>query len=157
MSTLEVKPPNITGTPGRTICVKAMIAKASAVCSTNAPASDTGAIAPASVNGVTTFTWPNSAKAHQSIEQFFIDAPRRIDIERGQHRRLALHLIQASPARDRHHADRILGAEARHRARHHRPVGIAQDRIDIVEMARRHRQIERLDHRPAREMDDAQR
>ena len=47
----------MTGAPGRTICVRTMPASASAFCSTSAPASVTGAIAPASVNGVITMTW----------------------------------------------------------------------------------------------------
>ena len=61
MSTLEVKPPYITGTPGRTIWVSTMPSIASACCCTSAPASVTGLMAPASVKGVITFTWPCSA------------------------------------------------------------------------------------------------
>ena len=57
MSTLDVNPPYITGAPLRTICVNAMPARASAFCCTSAPATVTGAMAPASVNGVTTTTW----------------------------------------------------------------------------------------------------
>ncbi len=57
MSTLEVKPPYTTGAPGRTSWVKAMPASASACCCTSAPATVTGAIAPASVNGVITTAW----------------------------------------------------------------------------------------------------
>lgn len=52
MSTLEVKPPYITGDPRRTSWVNAIPASASAFCCTTAPATVTGAIAPASVNGV---------------------------------------------------------------------------------------------------------
>ncbi len=63
MSTFEVKPPYITGTPGRTICVSTIPAIASACCCTSAPASVTGLIAPASVKGVMTFTCPCSASA----------------------------------------------------------------------------------------------
>jgi hypothetical protein len=47
----------MTGAPGFTICVKARPASASAFCSTRAPAMVTGAIAPASVNGVTMTIW----------------------------------------------------------------------------------------------------
>ena len=54
MSTLLVKPPYATGAPGRTSCVKAMPASASAFCCATAPTIVTGAIAPASVNGVIT-------------------------------------------------------------------------------------------------------
>ena len=57
MSTLEVNPPYTTGAPGRTTWVSVIPASASAFCSTSAPASVTGAIAPASVNGVMTTTW----------------------------------------------------------------------------------------------------
>ena len=57
MSTLDVKPPYIAGEPGRTSWVKAIPARASAFCCTTAPATVTGAIAPARVNGVTTTTW----------------------------------------------------------------------------------------------------
>ena len=56
MSTLEVNPPYITGAPARTSWVKAIPASASAFCCTTAPATVTGAIAPASVNGVTIIT-----------------------------------------------------------------------------------------------------
>ena len=50
MSTLEVKPPYIIGVPGPTICTNARPASASAFCSVSAPASVTGAMAPARVN-----------------------------------------------------------------------------------------------------------
>ncbi len=46
----------MTGAPRRTIWVKAMPHSASAFCCTRAPAIVTGAMAPASVNGVTTTT-----------------------------------------------------------------------------------------------------
>jgi len=54
MSTLEVKPPNTHGQPGRSICKNANTANASAHCWASAPAKVTGLIAPAKVNGVTT-------------------------------------------------------------------------------------------------------
>ena len=57
ISTLEVKPPYTTGEPGRTIWQNAMPASASAFCCASAPAIVTGAIAPASVNGVITMIW----------------------------------------------------------------------------------------------------
>jgi hypothetical protein len=57
MSTLEVNPPYATGEPGWTSWVKAMPASASACCCTSAPATVTGAIAPARVNGVITTAW----------------------------------------------------------------------------------------------------
>ena len=57
MSTFDVKPPYITGAPGRTTWVRVIPASASAFCSTSAPASVTGAIAPARVNGVMQMTW----------------------------------------------------------------------------------------------------
>ena len=47
----------MTGAPGRTTWVIVIPARASAFCSTSAPASVTGAIAPASVNGVMQITW----------------------------------------------------------------------------------------------------
>ena len=58
MSTLEVKPPYMTGAPGLTSWVRAMVARASAFCWARAPAIEAGAIAPDSVKGVTTTTWP---------------------------------------------------------------------------------------------------
>ena len=61
MSTLEVKPPYITGTPGRTIWARTIPAIASACCWASAPASVTGDMAPARVKGVMTLTWPCSA------------------------------------------------------------------------------------------------
>ena len=53
MSTFEVKPPYTTGLALRTSCVSAIPSNASAFCCTTAPATVTGAIAPARVNGVT--------------------------------------------------------------------------------------------------------
>ena len=47
----------MTGAPGRTTCVYAIPARASAFCRTSAPATVIGAMAPASVNGVMTMTW----------------------------------------------------------------------------------------------------
>jgi hypothetical protein len=57
MSTLEVNPPYITGAPGFTVCTKVMPPRASAFCCATAPARVIGAIAPASVKGVTTIGW----------------------------------------------------------------------------------------------------
>ncbi len=57
MSTLEVKPPYTNGEPARAVCATTSPASASACCCASAPASVTGAIAPASVNGVSTTTW----------------------------------------------------------------------------------------------------
>ena len=56
MSTFEVKPPYTKGEPGRTSCARTSPASASACCWASAPASVTGAMAPASVNGVRTTT-----------------------------------------------------------------------------------------------------
>ena len=47
----------MTGAPGLTAWVRTIPASASAFCSTSAPARVTGAIAPASVNGVMHTTW----------------------------------------------------------------------------------------------------
>jgi hypothetical protein len=47
----------MTGEPGLTAWVSTIPASASAFCSTRAPARVTGAIAPASVNGVMQTTW----------------------------------------------------------------------------------------------------
>jgi hypothetical protein len=57
MSTFDVNPPYTNGAPGRVNCDSARQASASAFCSTRAPASVTGAMAPARVKGVTTQTW----------------------------------------------------------------------------------------------------
>ena len=58
MSTLEVNAPYITGAPGRTACARVRPNRISAFCWASAAASDTGAIAPISVNGVITTGWP---------------------------------------------------------------------------------------------------
>ena len=57
MSTFEVKLPYTTGAPGSTHCANTMPASASAFCWTRAPAIVIGAMAPASVNGVTMIGW----------------------------------------------------------------------------------------------------
>ena len=56
MSTFDVNPPYMTGEPLRTSWQNAIPARASAFCCTTAPATVTGAIAPARVNGVTATT-----------------------------------------------------------------------------------------------------
>jgi hypothetical protein len=53
-STFDVNAPYTTAQPGRTSCVSAMPASASAFCCTSAAARLTGVIAPISVNGVIT-------------------------------------------------------------------------------------------------------
>src|SRR4029078_1532715 len=63
MSTLDVNAPYITGAPGRTAWVNVMPASASACWSVRAPASATGALAPARGDGVTTESWPAAAKS----------------------------------------------------------------------------------------------
>ena len=63
MSTFDVKLPYTMGAPGLTICASVNPASASACASVNAPAIVTGAIAPASVNGVMMSTCPAVAKS----------------------------------------------------------------------------------------------
>ena len=63
MSTFEVKLPYITGAPGRTICERVMPKSASACESVSAPEMVIGAIAPASVKGVTIISCPLAAKS----------------------------------------------------------------------------------------------
>ena len=58
MSTLEVKLPYMTGAPRRTICERVMPNSASACASVSAPGMVIGAMAPASVKGVTIISWP---------------------------------------------------------------------------------------------------
>jgi hypothetical protein len=63
MSTFEVKVPIATGQPGAIHCSSAMAASPSARLSATAPAIVTGAIAPASVKGVTTTGCPAAQAA----------------------------------------------------------------------------------------------
>src|ERR1700737_806390 len=63
MSTFEVKLPYITGAPGCTTWVSVIPNRASACASVKAPAIVMGAIAPASVNGVTITSCPFAAKS----------------------------------------------------------------------------------------------
>ena len=71
MSTFEVKVPIATGQPGAMYCNSAMADSASARLSATAPASVTGAMAPAKVKGVTITGWPRFASriAPSSIGQ----------------------------------------------------------------------------------------
>ena len=64
----------MTGAPGLTAWVRTIPASASAFCSARAPASVTGAIAPASVNGVMHTTWLCAAN---SMIPWSIGASRR--------------------------------------------------------------------------------
>ena len=61
MSVCERNEPSTTGVPGRTSCVSATPASASAVCCTSADGIETGDIAPMSRNGVTITGWPAAA------------------------------------------------------------------------------------------------
>src|SRR5882757_5789756 len=63
ISTLEVKLPYITGAPGFTACVSVIPSSASACASVKAPAIVIGAIAPASVKGVTITSCPFAANS----------------------------------------------------------------------------------------------
>src|SRR6266478_3147969 len=63
MSTFDVKLPYITGAPGRTTCDSVMPNRASACARVRAPAMVIGAIAPASVNGVTIINCPCAANS----------------------------------------------------------------------------------------------
>src|ERR1700691_6518683 len=67
MSTLDVKLPYTTGAPGRTICDSTVPASASAWASVRAPATVTGAIAPARVNGVMMNTCPAAAHSRMPL------------------------------------------------------------------------------------------
>jgi hypothetical protein len=96
-------------------------------------------------------------EAGEPVEQLLIDAARRIDVDRGEHRGLVPHFIERPVARNRNHVDRILGAETRDCTDHHRSVGVTQQRVGVVEMPRGYRQIERLDHRPADNVNNAER
>ena len=53
--------PKTTGAPGRTNCAKAMPAIASASIWARVPATVTGLMAPARMNGDTTVAWPAAA------------------------------------------------------------------------------------------------
>ncbi len=63
MSVTVKNDPYRHGVPGRTSCAIATPERASATCCANPPASETGAVAPASRNGVTITGWPASAHA----------------------------------------------------------------------------------------------
>ena len=63
MSTPEKNEPYRQGAPGRTSCAMATPDSASAICSESPAASDTGAVAPASMNGVIATGWPAAAHA----------------------------------------------------------------------------------------------
>jgi hypothetical protein len=63
MSTFEVKLPYMTGARGRTVCDSVMPKSASACASVSAPGIVTGAMAPASVKGVTIMSCPLRANS----------------------------------------------------------------------------------------------
>jgi len=65
MSTFEVKVPIAQGQPGATYWNSAMAESASVSDCATAPAMVTGAMAPASVKGVTTTAWPRRARRRQ--------------------------------------------------------------------------------------------
>ena len=69
MSTPEKNEPYRQGAPGRTSCAIATPDSASAICSDRPAASDTGAVAPASMNGVIATGCPAAAHAimHSTI------------------------------------------------------------------------------------------
>ena len=64
MSTPEKNEPKKHPTPGRTACAIATPESTSATCSDSPAATETGAVAPASRNGVIAIGWLASAQAH---------------------------------------------------------------------------------------------
>ena len=64
MSTPEKNEPKKHPTPGRMACAIATPESASATCSESPAATETGAVAPASRNGVIAIGWLASAQAH---------------------------------------------------------------------------------------------
>ena len=103
MSTFEVNPPYITGAPGLMICTNVMPASASAFCWASAPASVIGAIAPASVNGVTTIGWLCCGELDHALRHRDVEAQRRVGVDDRDDRRLAVERGLVDAAGDAHH------------------------------------------------------
>ena len=153
MSTLEVKVPIMQATPGRITCRRAMAASASAIDCTTAPAIVTGAIAPASVKGVTITGWPRRAKriAPSSIGQSCLSGLEELMLVK--RRGLLSNSVAAEAAGDAGHLDHVLdplGAEA---VGVHDLVGQRQLLEEAVEVADRGVDVDRLDRIAAGDVD----
>ena len=143
----------MTGAPGRTTWVRAIPARASAFCSTSAPASVTGAIAPASVNGVMQITWLRAEILEDPVEHRRVEPERRRRVDDGEDRRLAVEGRLVDAAGDPGHLERVevpLPAEA---VGVERLVGEGHHVVDRVEVADRRVDVDRLDRVAGEEVD----
>ena len=135
MSTLEVKVPIMQATPGRTTCRRAMAASASAIDWTTAPAMVTGAMAPASVKGVTITGWPRRAKrmAPSSIGKSCLSGEEELMLVKSRGCALELGLREARG--DAGHLDHVLDALGAEAVGVHDLVGEGELLEEAVEVA----------------------
>ncbi len=157
MSTLEVNEPYITGAPGRTSCVSATPASTSAFISVSAPASVAGAIAPASVNGVTHTAWFASASSVRPSAIGMSRLSGELVLTIASTAGIGGEAVTVGAERDRRDVDRVgrpLTAEG-----DALPVLVEQagQRRQQVEMAGLGRQVHRLERPATLLVDDVER
>ncbi len=112
MSTPEKNEPKKQPTPGRMACAIATPESASATCSESPAATETGAVAPASRNGVIAIGWLASAQAHIASTMSRVPDERAVGVDDADDRGLGLDRRPAA-ARDRGELDAVLRARAR--------------------------------------------
>ncbi len=146
----------MNGLPGRTICVSIRPTSASAFCWLSAPASVIGAIAPASVNGVTHTIW---LRRDISMIPWLIGTSS----VSGE---LVLMIVKmlgsrsicssVTPAGDPHHLDRVDVALPAERVDVDRLVGEREEVVGGLEVADRAVDVDRLDRVTGRQVDRVQ-
>jgi hypothetical protein len=131
-----------------------MPASASAFCSTSAPATVTGAMAPASVKGVMQTIWLRADISMMPSSMGGIELQRRVGVDDREERRLAFQLLVRDAARDAGDLDSVLDALCAQRIGMERLVGQDRHVAQCIEMADGSMEIDGL-HRIARDEADA--
>ena len=146
MSTPEKNEPKKHPTPGRTACAIATPESTSATCSESPAATDTGAVAPASRNGVIAIGWLASAQAHIASTMRKSQTSGLFGIDDADDRRLGLDR-RAAAARDRGELDAVARPRARRAVGDVGHVRVADPRVVEVEMPARLGHVARLRRR----------
>ena len=130
-----------------------MPASASAFCWASAPARVIGAIAPASVNGVITTGWLREAISMMPVQHRRVEPQRRVGVDHGEDRRLAIERGVVDAAGDAHHLDAVTVLLAAEAVAVDVLVGERQDVERGVDVAHRCVDVDRLDRVAGDEVD----
>ncbi len=143
MSTPEKNEPYRQGAPGRTSWAIATPLRASAICSDSPAASDTGAVAPASMNGVIATGCAGRRPRHQALDHQRVPDERAVRVDDADDRGRGGDRVAAA-AGDRRELHRVLRLLARRAVADVRLVRPAQAGVVEVEVAARLGDLGRL-------------